>query len=248
MAGVAGNNSVRLASLLRRFGLAPMEFVKQETRPAVQSLRSSYHRLAQEQHPDKAPEAKRDEAAERFKQLNMDYDEAVKLLEAGVRPAFGTPVAGAARINLHTQMGTPGSGGAAAYMYGPQPWNPNGRPSSEPAQFDLKTRVKGNLIFWTGFVSFLFLAREFLVWSAGSCFAWSRPADWNPFWIRRFQDEWADEERKHRKKVEDEGGVGAAVKRKMSIEPERKDRGVDPFYQKRGISNVRREHHPRGWG
>merc|ERR1712224_529239 len=87
------------------------------------------------------------------------------------------------------------------YAYNPADVQEGPRYPVMRQEFDTKTRIKGNLIFWTGFFSFLCFMREFLVWSAGSTYAWSRPADLNPFWIRRFQNDWVDKAAKDREEV-----------------------------------------------
>merc|ERR1719188_1932082 len=61
---------------------------------------------------------------------------------------------------------------------------------TEPQTFDLETRVKGHVILWSSLFVFLMGFREFLVWSAGSSYAWTRPQKTNEFYVRRYSDEW----------------------------------------------------------
>lgn len=225
----------RLSVLLRNFGLSPKDLVNKEAKVVIPLLRSEYYRLAKEQHPDLAPDDLKVEAARRFTRLRSDFEEASNLLEAGIRP---------------WESSTTGSTDSKTRFVYQQPWHkskeqPWEDPWTQP-KFDLKTRIKGHLYFWSGLLIFLTFFREFLVFSAGSCYAWSLPKTINPFWVRRFKDEWndsADEvtEEKKKKALEDE-------QQPPTYAPVKKYRDVDNFYQKRGISNVRKKYEPRGLG
>lgn len=204
---------------------------------AISTVRAAYYRLAKEQHPDRAPEAHKEEASKCFMRLRNDFEEAITLMEQGIRPkGAGGATTGSWQ---HQQPG-------ARPAYNPPVWEEGHQPFQHRAvqKFDLYTRVKGNLIFWSGLFVFLTGFREFLVWSAGSCYAWSSPSDLNPFWVRRFKDEWTEESAKERvaKKTPE------PEKPEVQKERARRDRGVSNFYQKRGISNVRRKTEPRGLG
>eukprot|EP00440_Ansanella_granifera_P010530 gb/GFBE01011423.1/.p1 GENE.gb/GFBE01011423.1/~~gb/GFBE01011423.1/.p1 ORF type:complete len:246 (+),score=41.01 gb/GFBE01011423.1/:1-738(+) len=240
----AGVRGVRLAALLRGFGLCPTELSKQESKLALAALKTAYRDRAKEQHPDRAPDDQKAAAQERFVQLNTEFDEALKLLQAGVVPIAGWtptvspggsgPRAGPAWQSPHFRPG------------GADPWAANSKPfvHSEPQQFDTYTRVKGHLIVWSSLFVFLSLMREFLVGCAGSTWAWSSPNSLNPFWVRRFKDEWAHEAQANQK----EEVKKQEVRRKQQMQPQKQDRGVPSFYQKRGISNVRKQYSPRGHG
>lgn len=231
MASQTARQGLRLTSLIRRLGLSPHDFAKQDTKMAVTAVKAQYFELAKERHPDRAPNERKEEAKEHFVQLNEIFEETVQLLEHGVRPAFGeTEQVFWQQPGLH-----PG---------GPSPFESMQRQrvfQHKPKQeFDLKTRIKGNLIFWSGLFIFLSGFREFLVWSAGSTYAWSSPRDSNIFWVRRFQDGWTDGKEKEKQPV--------VMTPKVQQLAQKKDRDIDSFYQKRGISNIRRKTEPRGLG
>lgn len=243
----------RLASLLLRFNLshAPRADAAVQGGNLVADLKAEYLRLAKECHPDRAPDERKREAAEGFMQLQQEFEEAMKLLEAGVRPSawnYG-PESSTYSAPVGAQRWTPTSSGVefTAPRYEPPPWSELHRPYREqPKQeeFSLMTRIKGHMALWGGLFIFFSALREFLVWSAGSTFAWQPPANLNPFWIRRFDDKWSEAPKEHRKSLEEM----APIKRKMSMQPTTIDRGVDDFYKKRGVSNVRRDYQPRGCG
>jgi len=215
----------------------PSSFSAASTTLAMSALKSAYRDRAKEQHPDRAPDAEKAEASQKFVQLNSDFDEALKLLEAGVRPVAGW-------TSPSSQYGS-AAGEAHAGPTWQHPQHFSARPfvHSQPPQFDTYTRVKGHLIVWSSLFVFLTCFREFLVGTAGSTWAWTPSSSLNPFWVRRFKDEWASEvqEKKKEDKAKD------AERRKKQL-PQKTERGVPSFYQKRGISNVRKQYSPRGHG
>lgn len=223
----------RLALLLRNFGLTPADMARAhgaDPKETISEVKAAFHRLAKEEHPDLAPDEGKDKAADRFVQLRGDFEEAIKLLENGVRPV----VLGSDHPSWQQQARGPRP------MYKPvQNMRQEYFQHRKEQQFDMQTRVKGNFLFWGGLTLFLMGMREFLVWSAGSCYAWSAPSGADPFYIRRFQGTW-DNEAKVKVK-EDQAQEEAKPK---YVAP--KERGLDNFYQKRGISNKRRQTQPRG--
>jgi len=230
----------RLTALLRNFGLCPVTLAKEDKQAAITAVKAAYRRLAKEQHPDTASDRLKGEASQRFAALHNDFQEALQLLEADVTPSVGSYPSSASwrqqtstRSNIHDTWR--GYTEAPAFQH------------RKPLEFDLKTRVKGNVIFWSSLFMFFCGLREFLVWSAGSCYAWSRPSDANPFWVRRFKDEWLDnhDKEEHAKAT---APMPDAQVQKIKEVTERKTRNIDNFYVKRGISNVRRKTQPRGWG
>ncbi|CAE8627631.1 unnamed protein product [Polarella glacialis] len=243
--GNLGSGGARLGMLLRRFGLCPVELARQEPKVAVSVLKAAYYSKAKEAHPDYAPEEDKDAAAQRFVELNSEFAEAVKMLEAGVVPASWA--SGSSSSSSSSPSGV-GGGGAHNWQAGYRPgfhsapWPGGGKPfqHSEPPQFDLYTRAKGHLIVWSSLFVFLTLFREFLVGTAGSTWSWSPPNTINPFWVRRFKDEWGSEAQV--KQISQDAQVPKPPK------PEKVYRDTPTFYQKRGISNVRRKYEPRGFG
>mmetsp|Transcript_56097 Transcript_56097/g.121345 ORF Transcript_56097/g.121345 Transcript_56097/m.121345 type:complete len:239 (+) Transcript_56097:71-787(+) len=234
MAAHLAGRGPRLAALLHRFGISAIELAHQEPKATVALLRSRYYQLAKESHPDRAPMARKVEANETFTRLNEDFEEAVKLLEGGVLP-------------LAARGDSTGAGSQATQKYRPEMYQTRVWTPTPKMEFDLKTRVKGHLVFWSGLFVFLSLLREFLVYSAGHGFAYRPPADYNVFWIRRFSNTWSLEEQKHRETKQAEE-VDKKVKAKAVAVEIPKERRVDDFYLKRGISNSRKRYSPRGSG
>jgi hypothetical protein len=230
---------MRLTSLLRTFDL-PLESVTQQDRKSViASVRAEYLRRAKEEHPDLAPTEKKDEASQKFKKLHEEFTETTQLLEDGVRPGVFVPPSGQETTSQTIRR-------PFSHPISPEKSEPGPRyPVTKTPEFDMATRIKCNLIFWSGLFVFMMGMREFLVWSAGSTYAWSRPANLNPFWIRRFQNEWVDDAAKERSSLS-KAEMKAKVQEKVKKLEVKKDRGVDEFYQKRRISNVKRKYTPRG--
>lgn len=234
----AARSSARLVALLHGFGLNSSKLADQQPKAVIATLRVEYYKLAKERHPDLAPPERKAEASERFAQLQNDFSEAIKLLEAGVNPRLLSSMGGA----------QPG----ARKMYAPPPYAAYGH--GEPFQhlkqeeFDLKTRIKGHTIFWSSLFLFFCFFREFLVLSAGSTFAWSPPKELNVFRIRRYSDDWS-KDNEAKKQADDEAAISPTKPKKGADFKETKtERRVSDFYQKRGISNVRRKTEPRGFG
>ncbi|CAJ1346038.1 unnamed protein product [Effrenium voratum] len=230
-----GLKAVRLTTLLRNFGLCPVEVSKQEGKSAILSLRAAYRERAKVHHPDLMPQEKKAEAEVHFSKLSTEFHEAVKLIEAGVRPVMAGKIAQAG----HYPGGTP------AFRTG-EVWQRNKTfKHSEPEQFDTYTRVKGHLIVWSSLFVFLTLMREFLVGFAGSTWAYKSPSNINPFWVRRYGAGPAQGKDEEDAPPPDAQGAKSARQKSDSAA---KDRGVPTFYQKRGISNVRKNYSPRGHG
>jgi len=220
--------AVRLATLLRGFGLCPVEISKQESKSAVSRLKAAYREKAKVQHPDLASPEKEEEAQQNFAKLSTEYDEALTLLEAGVSPvminsASFDPTSHTAEAHPAFRHHAHWAGARASrHVY-------------EPQQFDTYTRVKGHLIVWSSLFVFMTCLREFLVGFAGSTWAWQPPSSLNPFWVRRYNDDWNSQEAETKKPE------GEKAAKKSPAEPPVKERKVSEFYQKRRISNVRRE-------
>eukprot|EP00405_Crypthecodinium_cohnii_P008680 CAMPEP_0206427590 /NCGR_PEP_ID=MMETSP0324_2-20121206/5131_1 /ASSEMBLY_ACC=CAM_ASM_000836 /TAXON_ID=2866 /ORGANISM="Crypthecodinium cohnii, Strain Seligo" /LENGTH=235 /DNA_ID=CAMNT_0053892899 /DNA_START=332 /DNA_END=1040 /DNA_ORIENTATION=- len=232
MAAQITHRGPRLAVLLRSFGLSPAELAKQEPKAAITALRTRYKQLAKEQHPDVAPEGMKEQAAEKFVLLQGHFEEAVET------PGGGNSTWGAHLLAVTHSLGRGKADLHRAFLDGArQPFQHQAEP-----QFDTKTRVKGHVVLWSSLFLFLAGMREFMVWSAGSTYAWKPPTDLNPFWVRRFADEWHDT---HKQKVET---PKAPPKPAVQELRRKQDRGVSTFYQKRGISNARRKTEPRGLG
>jgi len=144
--------AVRLSTLLRGFGLCPVEISKQESKSAISFLKAAYRDKAKEQHPDLAPHDEQAEAEKKFVKLSTEFNEALKLLEAGVQPVERARV-----VDLN-----PGAHTGAAHVS----WHPHFQSAdwrtvnrqfthSEQPKFDTYTRVKGHLIVWSS--AFIFL-------------------------------------------------------------------------------------------
>lgn len=224
----------RLATLLKSFGLCPIEVAKQERKTNIVSLKTAYKQMAKEHHPDKAAEGEQAEATRRFTELATDFEEALKMLESGIRP--GQAPGGTSGPSA----GMPGAGPT----YEDRRWEYHAQfKHRAPDRFDLQTRIKGNLIFWTSFFGFLVGLREFLVWSAGSTYAWNRPATMSISEVRRYKGNWTED-------VEERAKESAAKEEPPKVKEmaSKKDRGVSSFYQRRGVSNARRSSKPRGFG
>mmetsp|Transcript_75530 Transcript_75530/g.149300 ORF Transcript_75530/g.149300 Transcript_75530/m.149300 type:complete len:241 (-) Transcript_75530:58-780(-) len=230
--------SVRLTTLLRGFGLCAQEFAATQPKAVIAAVRTEYHRLAKEQHPDHVPEVQKAEATKRFIQLQGNFEEVVKLLEAGVRPA------GTVASSAESSGGSTG----ARYVHPQYVWPTHVHQAyedSKPQEFSLMTRVKGASIILGSLVGFFFGLREFLVWSAGTTFAWNPPQNSGSL-FRRFRDDWASEVKQTIAQQKEQEAVKAKVLEKKA--PAKKERGVDEFYQKRGIRNEKRKTQPRGLG
>eukprot|EP00930_Biecheleria_cincta_P089312 TRINITY_DN78594_c0_g1_i1.p1 TRINITY_DN78594_c0_g1~~TRINITY_DN78594_c0_g1_i1.p1 ORF type:complete len:257 (+),score=49.58 TRINITY_DN78594_c0_g1_i1:102-872(+) len=242
----AGVRGVRLATLLRSFGLCPRELSQQEPKLALACLKAAYRDKAKEEHPDRAPDEEKSAAQERFVRLNNEFAEALKLIEAGV-----VPVSGWSAPDAYDAAGGHRAAHPAWQHPGFQPGHPmNARvfKHSEPPQFDTYTRVKGHLILWSSLFVFFTILREFLVGTAGGTWAWRAPNTLNPFYIRRFEDEWMEDAQAKRRADEEAKRNREEKLAKEGMKPEKVERGVPSFYQKRGISNVRRKYEPRGLG
>ncbi|OLP79259.1 Cell growth-regulating nucleolar protein [Symbiodinium microadriaticum] len=229
--------AVRLSTLLRGFGLCPVEISKQESKSAISFLKAAYRDKAKEQHPDLAPRDEQAEAEKKFVKLSTEFNEAVKLLEAGVQPVERARV-----VDLN-----PGAQAGAAHAA----WHPHFQSAdwrtvnrqfvhSEQPKFDTYTRVKGHLIVWSSAFIFFSLLREFLVGTAGGMWAWYPPQDLNPFWVRRYHGAWSDKDKPEKREQQQPSGP-PQVKRE-------KDRPVSEFYAKRHVSKVRKKYSPRGHG
>lgn len=219
--------AVRLATLLRGFGLCPVEISKQESKSAVSRLKAAYREKAKVQHPDLASPGNEDEAQQNFAKLSTEYDEALTLLEAGVSPVM---------INSSSFDPTSHASEAHPAFRHHSHWAGTraSRQAYEPQQFDTYTRVKGHLIVWSSLFVFMTCLREFLVGCAGSTWAWQPPSNLNPFWVRRYSDDWNSQDAPLKKPE----GEKKPVKDQPALPKERK---VSEFYQKRRISNVRRD-------
>jgi len=239
----SGVRGVRLATLLRGFGLCPRELSQQEPKLALARLKAAYRDKAKEEHPDRAPTQEQSAAQERFIRMNDEYAEALKLIEAGVVPVSGwsAPDAHDATAGHHPgwqQSGfQPGHPLHASRVF----------KHSEPPQFDTYTRVKGHLVLWSSLFVFFTFLREFLVGSAGGTWMWCAPSSLNPFYIRRFKDEWM-EDAQTKRQADEEAKRQREKKLAKDASNRKVERGVPSFYQKRGISNVRKKYEPRGLG
>lgn len=241
MAAAATRNA-RLMALLHGFGLNSAKLADQQPKAVMATLRAEYYRLAKERHPDRVPEEQKAEASERFVQLQNDFSEAVKLLEAGIQP-WRLPPMGGMQPGPGRKMYAPPSYGGYGYGQG------HNFQHLEPQEFDTKTRIKGHVVVWSSLFVFFCFFREFLVWSAGSTGAWNPPKELSLLKIRRYRDDWVEE--KDTKKKEEEEAAKAALRekqKKAAFQAKKTDRSVGDFYQKRGISNVRRKTEPRGLG
>lgn len=227
-----------------------------DRREIIASVKQEYFRRAKEQHPDLVPDEQKAEASTRFNLLHEDFTETTELLEQGVQPRAveGTREAVERAENMYggsirqPMYRYPNQAEAAAYSEGPR-W-----PAPSGPVFDTYTRVKCNIIFWSGLFCFMTFMREFLVWSAGSTYAWSPPADLNPFWIRRFQNDWVKDSAKDRNAPPEktQGTRANEVKKKAEAKVKKlaatQDRKLDDFYKKRHIRDVKTRYTPRGSG
>jgi len=239
-----GVRGVRLAGLLRDFGLCPKEISQQDPKVALAHLKAAYRDKAKEQHPDRVASHEKSAAQDRFVRLNAGFEEAQKFLEAGVKPITGwsAPETHDA-TTAHPAWQQPG-------FHPGHPMYASSRPfkHTEPPQFDTYTRVKGHLVLWSSLFIFISLLREFLVGTAGGMWAWRAPNTLNPFFIRRFSDDWTDEAQKKRQLDEEAKQKRQEQIAKEGAKREKVERGVPSFYQKRGISNKRKKYEPRGHG
>lgn len=233
-------HSVRLVALLNGFGLNAADFSNQPPKAVAAVLRKEYYKLAKERHPDVVPDNQKADAAKRFVRLQSDFSEAVKLLEAGIVPRMPAASSSAGPANYSGQMHAPPSAW--------QSYDQGSNGSLRTEEFDLKTRMKGRAVFWSGLFFFFIFMREFLVWSAGQGFAWTAPKDANIFWIRRLKDEWAEDAKKAQDTVAATKPAPKKEKEPAGKKSEKATRNVSEFYQKRGISSVRRKTEPRGCG
>lgn len=239
--GGALRGGARLSTLLHNFGLPPSELAGFRDHKAIVSrVRAVYLRRAKEMHPDLAPEERKAEAAASFVALQKDFQEAVQLLESGVT------VAGAAAASARYPPGGTTAEGRVRWAASPhaagvrKAWE---RQQAPPESFDIVTRVKGHLVFWSGLFIFLCGFREFLVLSAGSTAAWYTPSDLNPFWVRRFQDEWVDQRKEHMAEAttRQEAVKAKARERQKELNKAKRDKeGSDSFYKKRSNSKPKR--------
>eukprot|EP00929_Paragymnodinium_shiwhaense_P063022 TRINITY_DN31516_c0_g1_i5.p1 TRINITY_DN31516_c0_g1~~TRINITY_DN31516_c0_g1_i5.p1 ORF type:complete len:216 (+),score=44.70 TRINITY_DN31516_c0_g1_i5:116-763(+) len=196
MAAPLAARSFRLAYLLNRFGVSASEAARQDSKALAKLLRIEYHKLAQEKHPDKFAPAEKEQAADGFVQLHNDFSEAIELIEAGVSVSLQGTAAATGTYQARTYD-------ASQWQEVPRPFQP--RPVQE---FDGWTRAKGHMVLWTGLFTFFYVMREFLVWSAGSTGSWYAPSGFNPFWVRRFKDDWTQEG--HKKVAEADHACHAA--------------------------------------
>lgn len=232
------SRALRLASLLRNFGVAGAENSAQDPKALISALRTEYFRRAKEEHPDLVPAPQREAATQKFQRMNQDYEEAMKLLQMGISPGHIVKRAdGHYGWQPADQSAYQRSGVHPAYRY----------QHSKPQEFSLETRLKG--IASVLFVGCLFIygMREFLVASAGRCMTYTPPLSFHPLETRRHRPEWKDTATcpEQQAKAAAEKARKAEVAARLA---EKKDRGVDEFYQKRGISNVKKKHSPRGHG
>mmetsp|Transcript_42405 Transcript_42405/g.76985 ORF Transcript_42405/g.76985 Transcript_42405/m.76985 type:complete len:230 (+) Transcript_42405:65-754(+) len=209
--------SARLASLLKGFGLCPIESAKMEPKKMISSLRSEYFRRAKETHPDLSTESHaKEEASKRFVALREQFEEAQRLIESGVMPS-STPYASA-----HT-ADTSYREGQTVYYYHPS-WE-----STKPVvEFDLMTRMKGRLLVFSVAVALFYILKEFGAAFAGITFAWHPGTS-----VRRWDSFTGEKE--------------AEVVKAPIVRKDTKERGVDSFYQKRGMSNTKKKYVPRGY-
>lgn len=229
--------------------MCPIEMARHEQKAIMANLRQKYFLLAKERHPDLAKPEHKATAAEGFVQLHTEFHEAIELLEQGVRPVFQSVYSSHSTSPKHA----PGYYGwqpqdPHMYSYQAHAWNPHaaGFQHTQEPVFDLKTRVKGHVLLWSSLFIFFTLLREFLVGTAGSTWAWSPPANWNPFWLRRFQNEWAEEAKHH--------SETKSVKPQEPVKPWApstnqalvKKKSTPNFYQKRVVTpGVRRKSEKR---
>jgi len=142
---------------------------------------------------DHAPPEKQAAYHERFIVLKSNFEEASGLLSEGVHPWLRV------KSSPKATGATTGAGPADRENYNPPAWEHNYagnyEPPKEKPEFDLVTRTKGHFVLWGGLLLFLTFLREFLVWSAGSTYAWNAPKNLNPFSIRRYRDGWVEEKK-----------------------------------------------------
>lgn len=234
--------SVRLAVLLRSFGLSAADFAGKESKTVVAVLRTEYFRLAKENHPDRVPTLQQAEAAVVFAKLQNEFHEAVKLLEQGVHlHASAIDLDSAGYSAAHQSSGaarpvwphTDASWKDFENGQDPAAWSTRAKQQENPdAVFDFRTKVKFHLLFWSGLFVFGSMMREFLVSCAGCSWSWQPPVDWNPLVIRRFQADW----HAHASELTQKQSRGHGQEAQQSpkpVEPDTKVREVSTFYQKR---------------
>lgn len=248
------NKAGRLAVLLVRFQVSPAVRNK-DPKEILSELKAGYLRRAKEEHPDLVRPAQRKLAEEQFVKLKADFEEATQLIESGWASGSlhtsQTAAAASGRAPGSSASARGASGGGSAAYTPRSDFGQTFKPASKKQEFDTVTRVKGHAVFWGGLLAFLYVLREFLVFSAGSTYAWTRPESWNPFWVRRFKDEWGNEVGKARKDDQDrverrKSGLMNESEKAVKKVKEKKERDMDNFYVKRGISNTRKKSYPRG--
>mmetsp|Transcript_29240 Transcript_29240/g.67314 ORF Transcript_29240/g.67314 Transcript_29240/m.67314 type:complete len:229 (-) Transcript_29240:164-850(-) len=211
--------SARLASLLKGFGLCPVELAQMEPKKMMSSLRSEYFRRAKETHPDLASESTaKEEASKNFVLLRERFEEAQKLIENGVVPSLS-----AAQTSFSSSGSAPFRDAQTVYYYHPS-WNPSPKPVVE---FDSMTKLKGRLLVFSVALALCAFLKEFGAAFAGISFSWHPGTS-----VRRWDS--------------CPSADAAEVPKAPIVRQDTRERGVDSFYQKRGVSNTRKKYVPRG--
>lgn len=158
------------------------------------------------------------------------------MLNEGVRPA-GQDHTMRAEGGVYMRRG-PEFKGEMDFSPGPR------YPAHKGPEMDTFTRVRCWAAVGFGFFVFFTFLREFLVWSAGSTGKWYGTANLNPFWIRRYAEDWSQGAKKDREAPSEKmAGTKAALIKKKTEEKVKElktksDRGTNEFYTKRGVSNA----------
>mmetsp|Transcript_58050 Transcript_58050/g.138139 ORF Transcript_58050/g.138139 Transcript_58050/m.138139 type:complete len:235 (-) Transcript_58050:104-808(-) len=218
--------SLKLSILLKGFGMSPAEFARKEPKVVLTSLRSEYFRLAKATHPDLAPAAEKESAEKKFVALRQQFEEAQQLLESGVVPSSSTAAHGSARYGTSSASDAEQSQREDIHVYYYHPaWHGDPKPAVE---FDTWTKMKGRLLVLSVSLALIAFLKECGAAFAGHTFAWHAGTS-----VRRwdsFKGEKSAEEPPKEK-----------IRRQDTSE-----RGVDSWYQKRGVSNTRKNYVPRG--
>lgn len=220
----------RLGIILRKFGIPAGDVAKQEPQVLKSALKVEFMKQAKESHPDLASEADKEEAQQKFIRLRQDYEEAVKLLESGVRPSWSQQAGSTHRQQGGDPFAQAGSVHYTSEQHGAagRPWNEYQEPPRQEQEFDFATRMKGRLILATGSIFFFFGMREFLAYSAGGTMKWHPGSG-----VRRYAE------------VGPVSDSPIPVPIKTDVKVQRK---VDSFYAKRGVKDKTTEYRPRGFG
>mmetsp|Transcript_130395 Transcript_130395/g.243962 ORF Transcript_130395/g.243962 Transcript_130395/m.243962 type:complete len:227 (+) Transcript_130395:22-702(+) len=208
----------RLGTILRKFGMSSADCFHQDSKWIITSLKAEYKKQAMVSHPDLASESNKAEASKKFIQMRQDYEEAMKLLEGGIRPVDVQHAA-------HPSQASGGPSASMRYPEAGQSWQYQESKRQEP-EFDFLTVLKGRLLVFSTLFTFYYFFPEFLALSAGSTMKWHAGSG-----VRRFSEAPKDE------------APAAPPKKKVEVKVQRK---VDPFYEKRGIKKQSTKYSPRG--